>query len=158
VDKEQWKLKVEDAKEIAQEFEEPYRSITFRVLLERFLGNSFVGLTVEEVHGKVASSPVSMPLTEYLAKTSIKSHNDRVTAIVCHGFKYGTPSMTRQEIMDAYVKARTPRPKNLSDVISQCVRKGNLVDAPEPKDGQKAWQITMTGEKYIDELQRSVAV
>jgi hypothetical protein len=42
-------------------------------------------------------------------------------------------------------------PKNVSDVIAQCIRKGMLMDASGPKDGQKAWMITQTGERLVEE-------
>ena len=60
--------------------------------------------------------------------------------------------MTSEDILEAYGRVRERRPTNLSDLIAKSIRKGHIVEAPEGKDGRRAWQITPTGERYVEGL------
>jgi hypothetical protein len=62
----------------------------------------------------------------------------------------GEDSLTATEMSDAYRDSRIPRPQNFSDTIAKVMRKGWVVSAP-PKNGQKAWRVTVLGLSAFDE-------
>ena len=143
---------------LAAEYEEPYRSITFRTLLERFLGPQ-----VREERAATALVPyqeppdehplaASMGLNEFLASKNIQSHVDRVAAIAYFTYQQDERAgITTRDVVEAYARSREKKPQNIPDVIATCVRKGFLIDT-ERKGGMKAWLITRTGEAHVDNL------
>ncbi len=144
---------------LANEAEDEYRPIAFKVLLERFLGagasspgNSTEALASYQDGSRKTKLPPSMGLSEFLVTKNVQSHVDRVMAIAY--FTYQQPDgggITTRDIAGAYGKARQRKPQNIPDVLATCVRRGLLIDA-EPKDGMKAWVITQTGEGHVNAL------
>ncbi len=97
---------------------------------------------------------VALPsqVSEFLAQTNIRTHVDRVVAILYYYRRRGEESMTITEFEEAYSSIRVKPPRNFSDLLAQCIRKGYVVEAENKKDGKKAWQITDTiGERYVRE-------
>lgn len=141
--------KIQQAKEIVGgDPADPFTRIAFEVVFRKLLEE---GESMRQV-GKPSAVVPKMQVNELLASRSLKSHMDKVEAIAWHFLRQsGEDSVTRKDILDAYSKARMQKPKNLTDVINLSVRRGHLTDAPEKKDGQKAWSITPTGERYIEE-------
>lgn len=138
------------AKELVSGIEEPYQSlaleVVFRWLLEQVRGPAQpVGTAAEP-----AISP-SIALNEFLASRKPMSHGDRVLLVAYYYLHSKNEPVTRADIGEAYTIARTPRPQNLSDIIGKCVSKGYLTEYPVGKEGKRAWQITQTGEKYLEE-------
>jgi len=148
------------AREAVQGIEDAeYRKIAFEVLFRRLLDSTPSGGPVPPERAALAAGLLSerSTLGEFLASLAVKSYGDRVAAIAyysLHGQQ--REAVTRKDFLDGLSKARIPKPKNISDVIAQCIRKGHLMDAPEPKDGQRAWQITRSGEKHVQEKLRTV--
>lgn len=133
--------------------DERLRSVAFEVVFRRLLEQAgplppIVG------HGeRNAPGPqlAARAIGEFLSQVGVKSYPDRIVAIAYHRLHSGgDDAVSRAEFFDDLSRARIPRPKNLSDVIAQCVRKGHLMDA-ELKDGQRAWKITVTGESCVEE-------
>ena len=138
------------AKELCSGIEEPYQSlaleVVFRWLLEQVRGPAQpVGTGAQLV-----ISP-SMALNEFLASRKPITHKDRVLLVAYYYFHSKNEPVTTSEIDEAYTLARMPRPQNLSDTIAKCVSKGYFVDYRDGKEGKRAWQITQTGEKYLEE-------
>jgi hypothetical protein len=46
--------------------------------------------------------------------------------------------------------ARETPPKNINDAVNKCVARGYLMEAREKKDSKKAWQLTSTGERFVE--------
>lgn len=152
----------EAARVVAVIDEPEYRQIAFEVVFRKHLdahpGSSLVPLEAgNEPRNLVGGlSAQRSSLGEFLSKLDVSSFVDRVVAIAyyhLHGMQ--DEGVTRQEFLTAFKKARFTPPKNISDVIAQCIRKGLLMDAWEPKNGQKAWSITQTGERFIEDRLRS---
>lgn len=142
--------KIEQAKEIVSgDPADPFTRIAFEVVFRKLLEEE--GESMRQV-GKPSAVVPKIQINELLASKSLKSHMDKVEAIAWHFLRQGSEdSVTRKDIFDAYGKARAQKPQNLTDVTNSSVRRGHLIDAPEKKDGQKAWSITPTGERYIEE-------
>lgn len=141
--------KIEQAKQlVGGDLADPLTRIAFEVVFRKLLEES--ARQVERPPAAIAK----MQINELLASKNLKSHMDKVEAIAWHFLhQAGESCVTRKDILDAYSKARVPKPKNLTDVTNQSVsaKRAHLTEALEKKDGQKAWQITPTGERYIEE-------
>lgn len=150
MDKEEITEKFIKAKELVSEIEEPYQhlalEVVFRWLLDQVLGPAQAMAAM----GAPTISP-SMALSEFLALRKPITHKDRVLLVAYYYLHSKNEPVTTSEFDEAYTSARMPRPKNLSDTIAKCVSKGYLVDYRDGKEGKRAWQVTQTGEKYIQE-------
>jgi hypothetical protein len=136
---------MERARGLASGQPEPYRTVAYRVLLERFLG---FDLARNGRNGRPAD--LSAGLAEFLAARGPDSHPARVTAIAYYYFHHADgAAITARDIIDAYTRARVRKPQNIPDVIATCVRRGYLVDRGR-KDGLKAWVITGAGDQFIE--------
>jgi len=150
MNKEEIKTKITEAIEITQGIEEPYKSIAFEVIFRKLLEGEMPSEAIKETLAK-PTKLAGMQASEFLASLNLRSQPDQVEAIAYYFLHSGQESVTRAEIMDTLSKARIPRPKNISDVIGKCIRRGHIVEAVEKKEGQKAWQIRPAGEKYVEE-------
>jgi hypothetical protein len=146
------------AQSLAAVCADEFQEAAFKVLLQRFLIDGLSPSTTALVpyagpqNGKVTRSAPSMGLNEFLATKNVKTHVDRIAAIAYFAYAQGDETgITTRDVAQAYSKAREKKPQNIPDVIATCVRKGVLVDAPR-KDGMKAWLITQTGERHVEEL------
>lgn len=154
MNREEIQKKIEEAKQlVGGDPKEPLTQIAFgevfRILLQP--SSQHAESKKDVTTGAVATK--LMQISEFLAQSNIKTDTDRVTAILYHHFHNGQASSTRAEILQGYSSARIRHPTNLSDVIARCIRQGYIIEAPERKEGAKAWQITQTtGEKHIKEL------
>jgi len=61
-------------------------------------------------------------------------------------------SFNVKDIIDCYDKTRKAKPSNPNQIINQDVARHIFSEAPEEKDGLKAWVITRTGEEYVEEM------
>lgn len=140
--------KIEEAKQlVGRSAADPFTQIAFEVVLRKLMEEG----EVEKVAQRTPSKIPKMYINEILTSKNVKTHLDKVEAIAWHFLREGDGSVNRKEILEAYGKARMKRPQNLTDVITQSVKRSHLIDSPEKKDGEKAWCITPTGEKYVEE-------
>ena len=150
MNKEEIRTKITEAIEITRDIEEPYKSVAFEVILKKLISEGVPSPTTRrDLTGQVIVA--RMQASEFLASLDLRSQLDQLEAIAYYFLHAGQESVTRAEITDTLSRARLPRPKNLSDVIGRCIRRGHIIEAVEGKDGQKAVQITPSGEKYIEE-------
>lgn len=59
-------------------------------------------------------------------------------------------SFTVEDLRDAFRAAREPLPSNINDAINKNMKKGLLMEV-KSKDGKKAWVLTATGEKIVND-------
>jgi hypothetical protein len=135
--------------------EEPLRQVAFGVILERLLaGEALPTLSAPVGDSGLrhrVSPDVAINLNEFLAAAAPKSHVDRLVAIAYHSLHLGDESgVTIEEVLNGYAAARLGKPKNIHDVVAQCVRRGLLIQLSSKKDGAKAWIVTPTGENYVE--------
>lgn len=150
MNKEEITARMNEAIELTQDVEEPYKSIAIEVLFRKLLEGEMPSEAIKETLAKT-TKVASMQASEFLASLDLRSQLDQLEAVAYYFLHSGQESVTRAEVMDTLSKARLPRPKNLSDVIGKCIRRGHIIVAAEDKGGQKAWQITPTGERYVEE-------
>lgn len=152
MEREEIQRKIEEAKQlVGGNVQDPLTQIAFREVFHVLLQQSSQP-AVGQRDLTTSLAAQQMRISEFLTQRNIGSETDRVVAILYHHLHNGQDSSTKEEILQAYAAARTRRPTNLSDVIARCIKKkGHVVEASEKKDGQKAWQITLTGERYVEQ-------
>jgi hypothetical protein len=150
VDEEEITQKFNKAKDLVSGIEERYRELALTVVF-RWLLEQSAGVTKAAAPSAVPAIEPSMALNEFLASRKPTSHGDRVLLVAYYYLHSKNEPVTRAEVSEAYTIVRTARPRNLSDIIGKCVSKGYLTEYPAGKDDKRAWQITQTGERYLQE-------
>jgi hypothetical protein len=56
------------------------------------------------------------------------------------------------DIQNCYDEARIAKPANINGIMNRIQESGYIMAVKEKKDGKKAWVITGTGEKYVQEM------
>lgn len=59
-------------------------------------------------------------------------------------------SFNINDLADVFQSAREKSPANLNDMINKNIAKGYLMPVQEQKDAKRAWVLTVTGEKFIE--------
>lgn len=59
-------------------------------------------------------------------------------------------SFNINDIVNAFQAARERVPANPNDMVNKNIAKALLMEASEMKDGKKAWVLTATGEKFVE--------
>jgi len=147
------------AQQVAKAHDAELREKTFEIVLKFLLSGEQANQPEAIQSPKPRQNPrgrasEGMQLNEFLAQFGAKSHTDRVTAIAYYVFKERNEPITIAEIVDVYSRARLKKPRNVSDVLGSCVRRGFFVDS-DRKDGAKAWVITGIGEEFIEEYMKA---
>lgn len=60
-------------------------------------------------------------------------------------------SFNVNDLMQIFNSAKEKRPKNINDAVNKNIAKGLIMEAMEKKDSKKAWVLTSTGEKHIED-------
>ena len=147
---------ISEATAATEGMQEPLRTAAFQTVLQWLLSQNAQGpAPVSERTGHSRQAAATAPiLNEFVSRLAVATHLDRIEAILYHNLRYGdNDRMTRDELLEAYGRLRERRPANVSDLLAKCIRRGHIIDAPEPKDGRRAWQITPTGERHVEQLQ-----
>lgn len=56
-----------------------------------------------------------------------------------------------RDLADSFRSAKEPPPTNINDKVNMNIRKGQMMEAKEKKDKSKAWVLTNSGEKFVEE-------
>jgi predicted nucleotidyltransferase component of viral defense system len=92
-------------------------------------------------------------LSEFFNSKNPKSHGDKILVFGYYLEKImNESSFNLAEIERCYMQSRMPKTKNFRPYITQLIRDGFLMDAEEKKDSKKAWILTDSGIKYVEEL------
>jgi hypothetical protein len=63
----------------------------------------------------------------------------------------GLTSFNVPDLEAAFRAAREKLPKNMNDAVNKNVGRGLLMEAEQKKDSKKAWQVTATGERFVEQ-------
>lgn len=55
------------------------------------------------------------------------------------------------DLEGAFRAAREKLPKNMNDAVNKNVARGFIMEAAAKKDSKKAWNLTATGERFVEE-------
>jgi hypothetical protein len=103
---------------------------------------------------EIQNTDIPQTLGEFLdQKGNPQKHTDVVAVYAFWLFRVEKMnSFNVRDIILCYEKTRKTKPSNPNTIINQNVKTHLFADAPERKDGYKAWIITRTGEEYVKEL------
>jgi hypothetical protein len=88
---------------------------------------------------------------EFMLSKKLKSETQKVLALAY--FLEREEGMTPFNVSDlevAFRSAREKLPKNMNDAVNKNIARGFLMGTNEKKDSKKAWQLTSTGERYVE--------
>lgn len=150
MDREDVQNKIKRAKELVGGTpEDPLTQIAFGEVFRMLLQESTV-MAREETKPEIKKS-LPAQVSEFLAGMNIATHTDRIVAIIYYNYHKSNQPTTITELEEAYSNARVRPPRNFSDLLASCIRRGYVVESKDKKEGKKAWQITPTGEKFVEE-------
>lgn len=90
-------------------------------------------------------------LGEFLAERKPTSDRQKSRTMAYYLEQYkGYKSFTSDDILKCYQNAKERPPVNVTDTLTKNVKQRYMMDAPEPKDGKKAWTLTTTGVKDVE--------
>lgn len=73
-------------------------------------------------------------------------------AIAYYLEKYdGMSTFNAADLVKGFRAAKEPVPTNINDKVNMSIKNGHLMEAEAKKDNMKAWEITRSGEKYVEE-------
>lgn len=106
----------------------------------------------KQPQGEISSEkPVS--LAEFMNQKHPSGHSEY---ILCFGYylekSKNLTSFNLEDITICYREARLAPTTNFSQYVGYLIRDGRIMLAPEKKDSKKAWQLTSTGEQYVEQM------
>jgi hypothetical protein len=88
---------------------------------------------------------------EFLLTKSLKVETQKVLALAYFlEREENLASFNVQDLEAVFRAAREKLPKNMNDAVNKNIARGFLMEAREKKDSKKAWQLTSTGERFIE--------
>jgi hypothetical protein len=122
--------------------------LRLRALEERVerLEKQFVGEGAASV-----AKPRRLSAKEFMLTKSLKSETQKVVALAY--FLEREEALTSFNVADlekAFREAREKLPKNMNDAVNKNITRGFVMAVSEKKDSKKAWQLTSTGERFVE--------
>ncbi|MGT2503895.1 hypothetical protein ACVOMS_29985 [Bradyrhizobium guangxiense] len=88
---------------------------------------------------------------EFMLSKRLKSETQKVLALAYFlEREEGITSFNVSDLETAFRSAREKVPKNMNDAVNKNIARGFLVGTREKKDSKKTWQLTSTGERYVE--------
>jgi len=149
---------IETAKRAAQ------KSDTFKS--ETFVGVLLASLLQVSSKDNLSTQPPKDPVlaitkykpfsaSEFFANKNWTTENDRVVLAALYLEHHaGSASFEAQDIRNCLVAAKIPIPGNVNVPILRSVKRGLLMEVPNPKGTTKTWSLTQAGERYAAGLTR----
>ena len=127
---------------------------------KEWVESKFKELTSENKISVLQEQPspnIDSTLGEFLdSKGNPQKHTDLVAVYAYWLFKkQGLPSFNVKDVISCYDSTRRPKPTNPNMIINANVSTHLFAEAPDKKEGLKAWVITRTGENYVDKMERA---
>jgi hypothetical protein len=92
---------------------------------------------------------------EFLMTKTVGSELQKVVALSYFlEHQEGLSSFNVADLEAAFRSAREKLPKNLNDAVNKNIARGLLMEAAEKKDSKKAWNLTSTGERFVEEAMK----
>jgi len=89
---------------------------------------------------------------EFLMTKELKTETKKVLALGYFlEYMEGMASFNINDLEIAFRSAKEKLPKNMNDAVNKNIARGFLMEVADKKEAKKAWCLTATGEKYIEE-------
>jgi hypothetical protein len=90
-------------------------------------------------------------IKEFMLSKGPRTDNDKLLAIGYYLEKYeGMESFNAKDLEDGFEEAKEPMPGNINLTVIRNIQKGFIMELKEKKDSLKAWNLTNTGEKQVE--------
>jgi hypothetical protein len=100
---------------------------------------------VSSVRGKKQSA------REFLLAKKITTETQKVLALAYYlEHVEGLEAFNVPDIERAFRAAREKLPANMNDLVNKNIARGFLMEAEEKKNSKKAWYLTSTGERFVE--------
>jgi len=87
---------------------------------------------------------------EFILSKKVKDEVQKTLAIGYYLENYeGLTSFNVKDLEGGFRKAKEQIPGNINDKVNLNIAKGHMMDAKEKKDKLKAWVLTNSGEKFV---------
>lgn len=97
------------------------------------------------------SPPKKLSAKEFLMTKNVGSELQRVAALAFFlEREEGITSFNVADLEGAFRSAREKLPKNMNDAVNKNIARGFFMEAAQKKDSKKAWQMTATGERFVE--------
>jgi hypothetical protein len=92
-----------------------------------------------------------LSVKEFLMTKTLKSEIQKAIALgyFLENFD-GMESFNVDDLERAFRAAKEKPPKNMNDVVNKNIAKGLVMAAKDKKGSKKAWCLTSSGEKYVE--------
>lgn len=88
---------------------------------------------------------------EFLMSKGTKTETQKVLALAYYLERVeGVASFNVPDLEAIFRAAREKLPKNMNDAVNKNVSRGFVMGAADKKDSKKAWQLTATGERFVE--------
>ncbi len=143
-----YKEKIKMAKKASEEFEEPYKSISFQIILNKLLDQELKGAFFSKERIETSKKT----LINLIKEKKVTNHAERILCMAYYLFKFEeVDPFNSNDIKQSYSEARTKGPINISDFLNKICEKGFLMNKGQ-KDGLKAYSLTLEGIEYVEKL------
>jgi hypothetical protein len=89
---------------------------------------------------------------EFLISKSVGAETQKVLALAYYLERAeGLASFNVPDLEAIFRAAREKLPKNMNDAVNKNVARGFIMEAAEKKDSKKAWQLTASGERFVEQ-------
>lgn len=93
-----------------------------------------------------------MSAKEFLLTKAFKSEVEKTLLLAYYLERMeGIPSFNINDVVRVFQAAKEKKPANPSDAVAKNIGRGFVMEISEKKDGKKAWMLTATGERYVEE-------
>lgn len=92
-----------------------------------------------------------LSLKEFILSKKPKDDVQKTIVIGYYLEKYDIfPSFNAKDLEDAFRTAKENVPENINYKVIKNIKKGYMMESKEKKDNLKAWNLTATGERFIE--------
>lgn len=90
-------------------------------------------------------------IQEFILSKKPKNDVQKLLSISYYLEKYeGISSFNVRDLENNFRAAKEKVPKNVGDIVQKNIKKGYMMKAEEKKDDLKAWLLTNSGEKHVE--------
>lgn len=104
------------------------------------------------IKSKPEKAKKKLSIKEFLLEKQPKKNVEKTLAIGYYLEHYKNISpFNAKDLENGFREAKEPLPQNINLTVIQNIEKGYMMEAEEKKDSLKAWVLTSTGERVVEE-------
>ena len=115
------------------------------------LGTATTGASGQSVALVAGHGEKKLSLKEFVNEFAPKNARETTLAVAYFLENEGTVPFNVQDLERSFRAGKIPRPKNINDMVNKNIQQCFLMEAVENKDSRKAWELTATGERAIQD-------